>query len=535
MRVFGLDIKRASNKRASASRAYSAASVDRLTSDWVFGPLSANEEVRQGLEIVRQRARELERNSPLARKFLYMVEANIVGRGFKLSVEPSSDEVGQNLTRDFRAWSQFADVNGRLTFADMQRLIIRTVARDGECFVRIHRGKQYVNGIALQVLESDFVNHDKNEILADGTSVVMGVYVDAKGTKIAYDVAKRHPGENNYATVSYGASDKVLARDMLHVCLTDRPGQIRAVSWMASIMPRLKMLEGYMEAEIVAARIASCKQGFYKIPPGEGFQSDGTDGATGAPITDASPGVFEVMPTGWEFQQFDPQHPTTAFGSFVKECKRDIAGGLNVAYNNFANDLEGVSYSSIRSGTIEEREQWKVKQDQFAQMFLHFVWAAWLDAKTIAEDAPIRVDVANAYMMRDRWTGRRWTWVDPANDMAAKKDEIALGLTAPSIIADEMSVDYADVQARIKADNDARSNNGLESISKPTGAAAQDTALNGAQMQSLVLVLTQAASGAIPAESVPQILAVSFPSMDETQIAAIVQPLKTFKQTAPAN
>jgi capsid protein len=238
------------------------------------------------------------------------------------------------------------------------------------------------------------------------------------------------------------------------------------------------------------------------------------------------------MPTGWEFQSFDPQHPTTAFGGFVKECKRDIAGGLNVAYNNFANDLEGVSYSSIRSGTVEEREQWKVKQDQFARIFPHAVWVAWLNARTLDKD-PVPSDVADEYSNRDVWTGRRWPWVDPQSDIAARKEEIALGLTAPSIIADEMSSDYAEVQDRLKSDNDMRAANGLQPISAQTGTAAQDTALNGAQMASLVQILTSAASGAIPKESVPAILAASFPNLEESQIAAIVAPLNAFTPSAP--
>jgi capsid protein len=66
-------------------RAYDAARVSRLTSDWIFSHQSADREVRAGLEKIRQRARDLERNSDYARRYLSLVESNIVGKaGFSL-------------------------------------------------------------------------------------------------------------------------------------------------------------------------------------------------------------------------------------------------------------------------------------------------------------------------------------------------------------------------------------------------------------------------------------------------------------------
>ena len=91
------------------------------------------------------------------------------------------------------------------------------------------------------------------------------------------------------------------------------------------------MLAGYLEAELVASRIGACYSGFYIIPPGEDFTGDGIDN-NGTPLSDASPGTFERLPKGWDFKAFNPQHPTTQFGEFVKSCLRQIAGGLNVIY-----------------------------------------------------------------------------------------------------------------------------------------------------------------------------------------------------------
>ncbi|MBK7121299.1 MAG: phage portal protein [Comamonadaceae bacterium] len=62
----------------------------------------------------------------------------------------------------------------------------------------------------------------------------------------------------------------------------------------------------------------------------------------------------------------------------MKTRLRSIASGMGVTYHGLANDLEGVNFSSIRSGTLEERDAWMVLQDWFAEAFLRPVFGEWL-------------------------------------------------------------------------------------------------------------------------------------------------------------
>lgn len=75
-----------------------------------------------------------------------------------------------------------------------------------------------------------------------------------------------------------------------------------------------------------------------------------------------------------------------------------------------------------------------------------------------------------------------------------------------------------------------------ETIEDPTAAAivdsgkpVQDLALNGAQVTSLVSILTQVSSGALPADTARAIISAAFPGLSETQVGAMVDPLKNFK------
>jgi lambda family phage portal protein len=422
----------------------------------------------------------------------------------------------------FNAWNDSADASGRLGAADQQRLTLRSAARDGETLVRFLRGSEYPDGLGLLFMESDYLDQDMTRDNRDGSRIIGGVEVDSKtGRAIAYHLFESHPGDTTSGIST--RTRRVPAEDLLHLFRAERPGQTRAVSWIASSMKTLRMLYGYLEAELVAARISSCKMGFYKIPPGEDFQSDDKNEA----ISDAAPGVFERMPTGWDFVPYDPQHPNAAAGNFVKTILRQMAGGLGVAYNNFANDLDGVSYSSIRSGSLEEREQWKVIQQWFSRNERQRIFSEWVKTAAITGKYGLRAGDVDEIIAAARWTGRRWAWVDPQSDLAAKKDEISFGLTAPQVIAAENGADYETNLELIKEANEARQIRGLSPIGS-NAAAVQDTALNGAQIQAVAQILAQAASGQIPKEVVAPLLAASFPSLDEAEIAKITAPLKTF-------
>ena len=96
--------------------------------------------------------------------------------------------------------------------------------------------------------------------------------------------------------------------------------QILGAPWLVSAMLRLRMLGSYEEAELVAARIGASKMGFFK--PKAPDEYTGPADEQGNLTMEVAPGQFKTLPTGFEFQTFDPQHPTQAFPFFVKACLR---------------------------------------------------------------------------------------------------------------------------------------------------------------------------------------------------------------------
>lgn len=83
---------------------------------------------------------------------------------------------------------------------------------------------------------------------------------------------------------------------------------------------------------------------------------------------------------------------------------------------------------------------------------------------------------------------------------------------------------------------------GAEPAATPAGAstpasgaeAVQDTALNGAQVTSLVDIIAQVVAGTLPAESAVQIILVAFPQVSAAQAAAMVNPAEAMEPPEPA-
>ena len=443
---------------AMPQRQYAAAAINRLTSNWVTTPLSVNAELRTSLRTMRARARELAQNNDYAKRFLWQVETNVIGPN-GIQLQNKSKDLNGLLDRVANkkiesAWvkwgaSKACDVAGTKTWHDLERLFIKSVARDGEVLIRRVRGYPNEYQYAIQILEADHLDENYNLDNYHGNRIDMGVERDKWGRPIAYHVTVKHPGENTY---SFGNQryERVLANEIIHAFVEDRPTQTRGVPWMHSAMTRLNMLGGYEEAEVVAARIAACKMGFFELPGGEEYTGSTTE--DGAPITEAEPGVFEALPAGMKFSEFKPDHPAGNFGPFVKSVLRGISSGLNVSYNTLASDLEGVNYSSIRAGVLDERDGWRCVQKWTISHFHEIVYQDWLPMAMLSNQIQLpanKMDKFNA----PNWQPRGWSWVDPEKDMNAAILGIQNGLKSRTQILAELGVDLEDVYEALKIED----------------------------------------------------------------------------------
>lgn len=462
-------------KKMSGKRAYAGANIGRLFSDFVASSRSPDQEIRSALVILRNRCRDLARNNEYAKRFLALAKSNVVGdRGVTLQVKARNDNgaidsIGnRSIETAWEKWGRkgTCTVDGRMSWVDAQRFWVESLARDGEVLVRkVTYPNQF--GFALEFLEPDLLDENYNDDLANGNVIRMSVELDPFRRPVAYWLLTKHPGDVSQSLALAGPRVRIPAEKILHHYIMERAQQTRGVPWMAPAISSLKMLHGYREAELVAARTGASKMGFFTSPAGDGFTADDTDDKI--PVMEADPGTFHQLPQGVSFQQFDPTHPTTAFADFEKAILRGIASGLGVSYTSLANDLEGVSYSSIRQGTIEDRDQWKVMQDMLVQHFVEPVYRDFL--MSIMESRYIQIPSTRFDKFADAtvFRARGFQWVDPLKEMNAAVVGLNNGILSMQDVANQYGRDVEETFDQIKAEKELAADFGITLAFQPFG------------------------------------------------------------------
>ena len=444
-------------------RSYFSAAVDsRLTTDWFGASASPTMELWGSLQKIRDRARDLERNNPLVRRYLHLVAENVVGhKGIRLQARNLLPGGRPNTQANAAIEAAFADwhrpehctVEGRLSWVGVQQQVVRSVARDGEAFLRLIQGGPY--GFALQQFDPELVDETYNRAAGDGKNAIrMGVEVDQWGRAVAYHVFRSYQYD---LTGGNRERVRVPAAEIVHLFIPRRPGQTRGESWLAPVMLPLRMLDGYAEAELVAARTAAAKMGFIQRSA-DNPSADNPD-APAKTDMEAAPGVIDYLDPGDTFQGWDPTHPSGNFGAFVTQVEKIIAGGLNVAYSSLSGDLREVNYSSIRAGLLQERDGWRSLQSWLACHLCETVYRHWREVAWTTGRLSLRMPPQE--YRAHVWQPRGWAWIDPEKDVTASAKAVAFGFTSRRRVVGEDGEDFEEILADLAVEQELAAAEGV--------------------------------------------------------------------------
>lgn len=502
---------------------------------------SANQVIRAHLSKMRSQSRAMALNNDYAKNFLRAVEHHVVGpdgvrmqnkaRDFNGSLDRMANRIVEG------AWGTWckqsnSDVRARVSFRAQQKAVVRTMARDGEAFYRkVRNFRGSAHRFALQQIPAELIDESYWD---DGRRIVCGIEFDEWGKALAYYIRQDGAFSDSLVRGSNGRQYlRIDAAEMIHVYIPEFSDQVRGIPWTHTAMIRLHQLGAYEEAEIVAARLGASKMGFLVSPDGgAGSLADGVDHG-GAMAQEVSPGQIDILPSGYDFKGFDPTHPSGNFGPFIKATLRGISSGLGVSYNALANDLEGVNFSSIRAGLLEEREHWRAIQRELREQFLEPVFGEWMDwAMLSGALSPLPASKQEKFNA-STWQFRGWAWVDPERDINAANAAIASNLRTRTDVLAEQGKDFEEVLDQLAEEAAMIEEKKLGTGGGASGADVQASAMNGAQVQALQQVIAAVGDGSIPPDTATALIAAAFPLLKNEQIAAMVTPLKNFKPTQP--
>lgn len=431
-------------KQVTFKRSYAGANTGRLFSDFLTNSTSADAEIKDNIRVLRDRARELSRNDSYIARYLNLMVSNVIGdSGVRISSKARNDDqsldIGANLLieRAWKEWSQLGNctVNGRLSFLDCQKIFMEALARDGEVLIRKVKNTKSPFGFQIQFLEADHLDERKNDTAKNGNKIKMGVEVDQNDKPVAYHLYKNHPYDKTYA--NYNEHIRVPAEEIIHAYIPQRPEQTRGVTLISTSMANVKMLNGYLEAEIVAARVGASKMGFFVSGDGDSYVGDDYED-TYNPVTNANAGTFEQLPAGMDFKTFDPDHPNSAFESFTTSVLRSIASGLNISYHALSNDLTSVNYSSIRQGALEDRAMYKLYQKFVIEHFIDPIFKSWLEMAISTGYINLPIAKFDKFARSINYIPRSWSFVDPLKEMQSN----VLGLQNGTMTYQDISTAY---------------------------------------------------------------------------------------------
>jgi lambda family phage portal protein len=209
---------------------------------------------------------------------------------------------------------------------------------------------------------------------------------------------------------------------------------------MHAVIRKLADIDGYTEAEIVAARAASMY--FGTIESNEDTSSFGEEQEDGSYQLPLEPGMVEKLRPGEKLNFVNPNRPNAALDPFLRYMLREMAAGCGTSYESLSRDYSQSNYSSSRLALLEDRDNWRAVQQWFIRAFREPLHRVWLQQAALAKAIP-GVGIADFVAVRDKYEAvsfkpRGWSWVDPTKEVEAFKEAVKAGFTTVTDVIAEV-------------------------------------------------------------------------------------------------
>lgn len=447
-----------------ARRQYSGAGFGRTMNDWVAGSTSGDAEIRTSLRTMRNRSRQLARDNDYVKNALRQIQNNVVGQGVNMQAQimgkrgPGAGSLStpQNkLVED--EWSKWKRADschtaGKMSFSQIERHLMRTVARDGEVFIRMitqRMGRSKVP-LALEILEADYLDENYNGTAANGNEIRMGVEVDVWQRPVAYWFYERHPGDYQHTKLNIEPRRRVPAEDVIHLGRfeDERSGTTRCVPWFDSALTRLRHMAGYEEAEVIAARASACQMGFIETPDPDYEPADPNEIVDYERVDNFEPGKITTLAPGEKFSQFSPTRPSGLLDPFMRFMLRGVAAGVGTSYESLSKDYSQSNYSSSRLALLDDRDTWRELQAWLIETLHQRVHERFVMLGVFAGVfAFTGFETDQEAFSRPRWMPRGWSWIDPSKEISAYKMAVRSGIMTLSDVIAQNGGDFEELAA----------------------------------------------------------------------------------------
>lgn len=405
-------------------RNYDAGGYGRFNSRWRVFNESAEATDRNDRDVIRARARDLERNSDLANSVLIAFKRNVVGNGFKLQAKTSNPELNALLEELWQEWTKKknCDVTGTQSFNQMLRMAVVRKKVDGGILFKKCYTKDGIVPFKLQALEVDelalYWKNPKNK----KNRVVNGIEYNEYNKPMGFWIQQYSIDGFEIPEAKYYP-----AKDIIYYYSKKRPSQIREMSDLTPTIPRIRDANEFINAVSIKERIAACLSVFIRkaIPTATGFgRQSGFDNSNKVEYSgkSLSPGMITEMNAGDEIQVVDPKGAAADSADFLKTQQRLIGAGQGLSYECTSRDMSQTNYSSARQGAIEDEYTFSEESELLRDNLMDEVYESFVISCFLAGlfDISDFWDRKTDYLKHD-WVSSPKKWIDPKKEADANK------------------------------------------------------------------------------------------------------------------
>lgn len=424
---------------------YDAGDSKRINANWRIGNSSAEYTDRYSRDIVRARARDLERNSDMMNSVISAFTRNIVGRGFNLQVQTDKPKLNDQIEDLWNEWckARNCDVTGTQSFTQMLRMAVKRIKVDGGIIFLKTYTKNGIVPFQLQALEVDELDISRTAPNNSRNKVVGGIEYNEYNKPVGFYIKKYSLD----GIELMNESTYYKAKDVIFVFKKTRPSQVREMSEVAPVITRIRDANEFMNAVSVKERIMACLSVFIKkaLPITSGINGrthtngEGKHDYQGKTL---APGMIKELNAGDEVQVVNPAGQSSDAESYTKLQQRLIGAGQGLSYEVTSRDMSQTNYSSARQGMIEDGETFAEDEELIIslmdEIYETFVISCVLSNKTKINDFWNN----KIKYFKHTWVKAPKAWIDPAKEANANKIALETSQKTFKDICAENGVDW---------------------------------------------------------------------------------------------
>lgn len=470
---------------AESLRAYEAGEVTRFNDGWVPVNEDTENADKPQRDLIKARARYLERNSDIAGAAVGGIVRNVVGTGIKPQARTGNEELNRRIESLWREWTaaENCDITGQQTFEELQAMLLRRKIVDGEILVKKVVARKGRHPLKLQVIKADLLSSFMMYAPKTSNIIRSGIELNDHLRPLAYWIDRKSP--DGY--IEYNP-DRIPAEQIIHLWTRAQPDQIRGISDLAPIIKRLKDTQDYLDAETLTARIAACFSVFITTQTGApgtmpGRIGNGMKDPEGKKLSAIRPGMIKYLAPGESVETANPSRGLANARDYVAIQERLAGAGLGLSYELMSRDFNTSSFSSARQGMLEDRKTFEPMQVFMASHLCAPIYREWMDLCVLSGslDIPDYFERREAYQSVE-WVTPGWSWIDPQKEVQADIAAIQNGGKTLSQWCAERGYDWREQLEQMALEKETAEAMGLTlSVHTPiTVQAAQSNHAEGA-------------------------------------------------------